>query len=107
TFNSIDSLTSYATNKYTYDVTYEDGQNIVFTKTGNSDSNTLKRQNINEIDDIREFQFDNDINAGNPYQLDEDLTETNDGTFTVIGYDDGTVTAGNPITTVDGRDNHS
>lgn len=107
TFNSIDSLTSYATNKYTYDVTYENGQNIVFTKTGNSDSNTLKRQNINKIDDIREFQFDNDINAGNPYQLDEDLTETNDGTFTVIGYDDGTVTAGNPITTVDGRDNHS
>ena len=107
TFNSIDSLTSYATNKYTYDVTYKDGQNIVFTKTGNSDSNTLKRQNINEIDDIREFQFDSDINAGNPYQLDEDLTETNDGTFTVIGYDDGTVTAGNPITTVDGRDNHS
>lgn len=107
TFNSIDSLTSYATNKYTYDVTYENGQNIVFTKTGNSDSNTLKRQNINEIDDIREFQFDNDINAGNPYQLDEDLTETNDGTFTVIGYNDGTVTAGNPITTVDGRDNHS
>lgn len=107
TFNSIYSLTSYATNKYTYDVTYENGQNIVFTKTGNSDSNTLKRQNINEIDDIREFQFDNDINAGNPYQLDEDLTETNDGTFTVIGYNDGTVTAGNPITTVDGRDNHS
>lgn len=107
TFNSIDSLTSYATNKYTYDVTYEDGQNIVFTKTGNSDSNTLKRQNINEIDDIREFQFDSDINAGNPYQLDEDLTETNDGTFTVIGYNDGTVTAGNPITMVDGRDNHS
>lgn len=107
TFNSIDSLTSYATNKYTYDVTYEDGQNIVFTKTGNSDSNTLKRQNINEIDDIREFQFDSDINANNPYQLDEDLTETNDGKFTVIGYDDGTVTAGNPITTVDGRDNHS
>lgn len=107
TFNSIDSLTSYATNKYTYDVTYKDGQNIVFTKTGNSDSNTLKRQNINEIDDIREFQFDSDINAGNPYQLDEDLTETNDGTFTVIGYNDGTVTAGNPITTVDGRDNHS
>lgn len=107
TFNSIDSLTSYATNKYTYDVTYKDGQNIVFTKTGNSDSNTLKRQNINEIDDIREFQFDSDINAGNPYQLDEDLTETNDGKFTVIGYDDGTVTAGNPITTVDGRDNHS
>lgn len=107
TFNSIDSLTSYATNKYTYDVTYKDGQNIVFTKTGNSDSNTLKRQNINEIDDIREFQFDSDINAGNPYQLDEDLTETNDGTFTVIGYDDGTVTAGKPITTVDGRDNHS
>lgn len=107
TFNSIDSLTSYATNKYTYDVTYENGQNIVFTKTGNSDSNTLKRQNINEIDDIREFQFDNDINAGNPYQLDEDLTETNDGKFTVIGYNDGTVTAGNPITTVDGRDNHS
>ena len=107
TFNSSDSLTSYATNKYTYDVTYEDGQNIVFTKTGNSDSNTLKRQNINEIDDIREFQFDSDINAGNPYQLDEDLTETNDGTFTVIGYNDDTVTAGNPITTVDGRDNHS
>ena len=107
TFNSIDSLTSYATNKYTYDVTYKNGQNIVFTKTGNSDSNTLKRQNINEIDDIREFQFDSDINAGNPYQLDEDLTETNDGTFTVIGYDDGTVTAGNPITTVDGRDNYS
>lgn len=107
TFNSIDSLTSYATNKYTYDVTYEDGQNIVFKKTGNSDSNTLKRQNINEIDDIREFQFDSDINAGNPYRLDEDLTETNDGTFTVIGYDDGSVTAGNPITTVDGRDNHS
>ena len=107
TFNSIDSLTSYATNKYTYDVTYENGQNIVFTKTGNSDSNTLKRQNINEIDDIREFQFDNDINAGNPYRLDEDLTETNDGTFTVIGYNDGTVTTGNPITTVDGRDNHS
>lgn len=107
TFNSIDSLTSYATNKYTYDVTYENGQNIVFTKTGNSDSNTLKRQNINEIDDIREFQFDSDINANNPYQLDEDLTETNDGTFTVIGYNDGTVTAGNPITTVDGRDNHS
>lgn len=107
TFNSIDSLTSYATNKYTYDVTYENGQKIVFTKTGNSDSNTLKRQNINEIDDIREFQFDSDINAGNPYQLDEDLTETNDGTFTVIGYDDGSVTAGNPITTVDGRDNHS
>lgn len=107
TFNSIDSLTSYATNKYTYDVTYKDGQNIVFTKTGNSDSNTLKRQNINEIDDIREFQFDSDINAGNPYQLDEDLTETNDGKFTVKGYNDGTVTAGNPITTVDGRDNHS
>lgn len=107
TFNSGSSLTSYATNKYTYDVTYENGQNIVFTKTGNSDSNTLKRQNINEIDDIREFQFDSDINANNPYQLDEDLTETNDGTFTVIGYDDGTVTAGNPITTVDGRDNHS
>ena len=107
TFNSGSSLTSYATNKYTYDVTYENGQNIVFTKTGNSDSNTLKRQNINEIDDIREFQFDNDINANNPYQLDEDLTETNDGTFTVKGYDDGTVTAGNPITTVDGRDNHS
>ena len=107
TFNSSDSLTSYATNKYTYDVTYEDEQNIVFTKTGNSDSNTLKRQNINEIDDIREFQFDSDINAGNPYQLDEDLTETNDGTFTVIGYNDTTVTAGNPITTVDGRDNHS
>ena len=107
TFNSGNSLTSYATNKYTYDVTYEDGQNIVFTKTGNSDSNTLKRQNINEIDDIREFQFEDDINAGNPYQLDEDLTETNDGTFTVIGYDDGSVTAGNPITTVDGRDNHS
>lgn len=107
TFNSIDSLTSYATNKYTYDVTYKDGQNIVFTKTGNSDSNTLKRQNINEIDDIREFQFDNDINAGNPYQLYEDLTETNDGTFTVIGYDDGSVTAGNPITTVDGSNNHS
>lgn len=107
TFNSGNSLTSYATNKYTYDVTYEDGQNIVFTKTGNSDSNTLKRQNINEIDDIREFQFDSDINAGNPYQLDEDLTETNDGRFTVIGYDDGSVTAGNPITTVDGRDNYS
>ena len=107
TFNSGSSLTSYATNKYTYDVTYEDGQNIVFTKTGNSDSNTLKRQNINEIDDIREFQFDSDINANNPYQLDEDLTETNDGIFTVKGYDDGTVTAGNPITTVDGRDNHS
>ena len=107
TFNSGNSLTSYATNKYTYDVTYEDGQNIVFTKTGNSDSNTLKRQNINEIDDIREFQFDSDINAGNPYQLDEDLTETNDGTFTVKGYNDGSVTAGNPITTVDGRDNHS
>ena len=107
TFNSIDSLTSYATNKYTYDVTYEDRQNIVFTKTGNSDSNTLKRQNINEIDDIREFQFDSDINANNPYRLDEDLTETNDGTFTVIGYNDDTVTAGNPITTVDGRDNHS
>ena len=107
TFNSGNSLTSYATNKYTYDVTYENGQNIVFTKTGNSDSNTLKRQNINEIDDIREFQFDSDINAGNPYRLDEDLTETNDGTFTVIGYDDTTVTAGNPITTVDGRDNHS
>ena len=107
TFNSSDSLTSYATNKYTYDVTYEDGQNIVFTKTGNSDSNTLKRQNINEIDDIREFQFDSDINAGNPYQLDEDLTETNDGTFTVIGYNDDTVTAGNPITTVDGSNNHS
>lgn len=107
TFNSIDSLTSYATNKYTYDVTYKNGQNIVFTKTGNSDSNTLKRQNINEIDAIREFQFDSDINAGNPYQLDEDLTETNDGTFTVIGYNDNTVTAGNPITTVDGRDNHS
>ena len=107
TFNSGNSLTSYATNKYTYDVTYENGQNIVFTKTGNSDSNTLKRQNINEIDDIREFQFDSDINADNPYQLDEDLTETNDGTFTVIGYDDGSVTAGNPITTVDGRDNHS
>lgn len=107
TFNSGNSLTSYATNKYTYDVTYENGQNIVFTKTGNSDSNTLKRQNINEIDDIREFQFDSDINANNPYQLDEDLTETNDGIFTVKGYDDGTVTAGNPITTVDGRDNHS
>lgn len=107
TFNSGSSLTSYATNKYTYDVTYKNGQNIVFTKTGNSDSNTLKRQNINEIDVIREFQFDSDINAGNPYQLDEDLTETNDGKFTVIGYDDGTVTAGNPITTVDGRDNHS
>lgn len=107
TFNSGNSLTSYATNKYTYDVTYEDRRNIVFTKTGNSDSNTLKRQNINEIDDIREFQFDSDINAGNPYQLDEDLTETNDGTFTVIGYDDGTVTAGNPITTVDGSNNHS
>ncbi len=107
TFNSGNSLTSYATNKYTYDVTYEDGQNIVFTKTGNSDSNTLKRQNINETDDIREFQFEDDINAGNPYQLDEDLTETNDGTFTVIGYDDGSVTAGNPITTVDGSHNHS
>ena len=107
TFNSGNSLTSYATNKYTYDVTYENGQNIVFTKTGNSDSNTLKRQNINEIDDIREFQFDSDINAGNPYQLDEDLTETNDGTFTVIGYNDDTVTAGNPITTVDGSNNHS
>ena len=107
TFNSGNSLTSYATNKYTYDVTYENRQNIVFTKTGNSDSNTLKRQNINETDDIREFQFDSDINAGNPYQLDEDLTETNDGTFTVIGYNDGSVTAGNPITTVDGRDNHS
>ena len=107
TFNSGNSLTSYATNKYTYDVTYENGQNIVFTKTGNSDSNTLKRENINEIDDIREFQFDSDINAGNPYQLDEDLTETNDGTFTVIGYDDGTVTAGKPITTVDGSNNHS
>lgn len=107
TFNSGNSLKSYATNKYTYDVTYEDGQNIVFTKTGNSDSNTLKRQNINEIDDIREFQFDSDINAGNPYQLDEDLTETNDGTFTVIGYNDDTVTAGNPITTVDGSNNHS
>lgn len=107
TFNSGNSLKSYATNKYTYDVTYEDGQNIVFTKTGNSDSNTLKRQNINETDDIREFQFEDDINASNPYQLDEDLTETNDGTFTVIGYNDDTVTAGNPITTVDGRDNHS
>lgn len=107
TFNSGNSLTSYATNKYTYDVTYENGQNIVFTKTGNSDSNTLKRQNINKIDDIREFQFEDDINAGNPYQLDEDLTETNDGTFTVIGYDDGSVTAGNPITTVDGSNNHS
>ena len=107
TFNSSDSLTSYATNKYTYDVTYENRQNIVFTKTGNSDSNTLKRQNINEIDDIREFQFEDDINADNPYKLYEDLTETNDGTFTVIGYDDGSVTAGNPITTVDGRDNHS
>lgn len=107
TFNSGNSLTSYATNKYTYDVTYDNGQNIVFTKTGNSDSNTLKRQNINEIDDIREFQFEDDINAGNPYQLDEDLTETNDGTFTVIGYNDGSVTAGNPITTVDGSNNHS
>ena len=104
TFNNKQSLSSYATNKYIYSVDYVDGQKIVFTQTGYSDGNTLKGQNIDK-GSVREFQFDNDITLNNPYLLDEDLTTTHEGIFTVLGYKDDT--AEEPVTVIDGSNDHS
>ena len=104
TFNNNRSLSSYATNKYIYSVDYVDDQKIVFTQTGYSDGNTLKGQNIDK-GPVREFQFDNDITLNNPYLLDEDLTTTHEGKFTVLGYKDDT--AEEPVTVIDGGDDHS
>ena len=104
TFNNKQSLSSYATNKYIYSVDYVDGQKIVFTQTGYSDGNTLKGQNIDK-GPVREFQFDNDITLNNPYLLDEDLTTTHEGIFTVLGYKDDT--AEEPVTVIDGGNDHS
>ena len=104
TFNNNQSLSSYATNKYIYSVDYVDGQKIVFTQTGYSDGNTLKGQNIDK-GPVREFQFDNDITLNNPYLLDEDLTTTHEGIFTVLGYKDDT--AEEPVTVIDGGNDHS
>ena len=104
TFNNEQSLSSYATNKYIYSVDYVDDQKIVFTQTGYSDGNTLKGQNIDK-GPVREFQFDNDITLNNPYLLDEDLTTTHEGIFTVLGYKDDT--AEEPVTVIDGSNDHS
>ena len=104
TFNNNQSLSSYATNKYIYSVDYVDDQKIVFTQTGYSDGNTLKGQNIDK-GSVREFQFDNDITLNNPYLLDEDLTTTHEGIFTVLGYKDDT--AEEPVTVIDGSNDHS
>ena len=104
TFNNNQSLSSYATNKYIYSVDYVDDQKIVFTQTGYSDGNTLKGQNIDK-GPVREFQFDNDITLNNPYLLDEDLTTTHEGIFTVLGYKDDT--AEEPVTVIDGGNDHS
>ena len=104
TFNNDQSLSSYATNKYIYSVDYVDDQKIVFTQTGYSDGNTLKGQNIDK-GPVREFQFDNDITLNNPYLLDEDLTTTHEGIFTVLGYKDDT--AEEPVTVIDGGNDHS
>ena len=102
--NNNQSLSSYATNKYIYSVDYVDDQKIVFTQTGYSDGNTLKGQNIDK-GSVREFQFDNDITLNNPYLLDEDLTTTHEGIFTVLGYKDDT--AEEPVTVIDGSNDHS
>lgn len=90
----------YSTDLYEYSVSYgDDGQSIILTKTGISDSNSLKKQNINT--DTRNFEFT--AGAANPYEIDEDLTQTGKGTFTVSGLD----TNDKPITTISGKDENS
>ena len=97
--NSIKS-NGYSTDLYEYTVSYgDDGQSVILTRSGVSGGNSLKKQNINT--DVRNFEFT--TTTTNPYVIEEDLTKTGSGTFTVKGTD----TNDKPITIISGDDEHS
>ena len=89
-FNQNNSITSWSTDVYDYDVSVN-GQNVILTAIKAFDDDSL--DHINDMDGNRGFQFTTSDN--NPYEIKESLGQTGSGSIVVNGEQGGsTVVSG-------------